>query len=170
MVVLRPEQSSRNTSAYTSPIGWRFISHLRPENERRSQGDAPDLFSRIRVQCVEAIVLRGNEQHIPKSFMGNSYPRDIKGLRINLTVDMNAKQLPKVLEFTFCRVRVVSPGFCPVRALSLCQVRTSCATRREVSDETHKPKRAVTNSIDREEFGSLLNIFNAAKSSLPHGK
>jgi hypothetical protein len=129
------------------------------------------LLSRIRLQCVEAIVLRSNEQHIPKAFMGNSYPRDIKGLGINSTVDMNGKQLTEGPGIHVLQSQGgLSPRLCPVRALSLCQVRTCCATRREFSDETHKQKIAVTNSIDREDFGSLLNIFHAAESSLPDGK
>src|SRR6202021_519758 len=76
--------------------------------------------------------------------------------------------LPNVPGFTFCRVRAVSPRFCPVRALSLCQVSTSCAKRCEVPDKMHKQPRAVTNNIDRKEWESPLE-FIGAECSLPYG-
>ena len=77
------------------------------------QGSAIRTTIAIRVKRVEAIVLRGDKEHIPKPLVGNSYSRDIKRLSINLTVDTNGKQLAKcsrthVLQSKGCFRKVLS--------------------------------------------------------------
>ena len=62
---------------------------------RFEQAEVPEWLASIRVKRVETIVLGGNEEHIPKSLVGNFCPRDIKRLSINLTVNAETKQLAK---------------------------------------------------------------------------
>src|SRR5207253_9352720 len=57
------------------------------------------------------------------------------------------KTLPNWLKLTFAGVRMVSFRFCPVRARSLCQVRTSTAKMAGAAASTAENKPSFRNEI-----------------------
>jgi len=78
----------------------------------------------IRIECIDAVVLGGDEHDIVRPLIGNSDVGNIERLRVHRPIHWLAEKLDEIIRVDVVKREQLFVWVSPVLALSLCQVNT----------------------------------------------